>query len=142
MLDHSETVAQDSVSTIGVEQMPTLIELETAIRGAWCRETSDDPDEWTSANPARGQCAVTALVVRDYLGGEILIAVVIPADGSRPSERHAWNRLPSGVEVDLTVEQFRAGARLGQATTQEPLVMTRAPHRYERLAARVKYLLE
>ena len=51
---------------------------------------------------------MTALVVRELLGGEILIATVIPPEGES-SERHAWNRLPSGEEVDLTREQFRAG---------------------------------
>jgi len=121
--------------------MPTVTELETAIRAAWCRETSDDPDEWTPANPARGQCGVTALVVRDYLGGEILIATVIPEDGSQPTERHGWNRLPSGIEIDFTREQFHARERLGPAAAQEPMVRARAPHRCELLAERVKQLL-
>jgi hypothetical protein len=51
-------------------------ELELALRAAWSRETSEDPDEWSPANPSRGQCAVTALVIRELLGGEILIATV------------------------------------------------------------------
>jgi hypothetical protein len=39
------------------------------------------------------------------LGGEILIADVL-RDGV-PVERQAWNRLESGVEIDLTREQFQ-----------------------------------
>lgn len=138
----SRTRSGRSVISIGARHMPTLIQLETAIRTAWCRETSDDPDEWTPSNPARGQCGVTALVVRDYLGGEILIATVIPKDGSPPTERHGWNRLPSGIEIDLTWEQFHAGERLGPAAAREPMIKARAPHRHELLAERVKNLLE
>jgi hypothetical protein len=120
----------------------TLSQIEEAIRAAWCRETSDDPEDWTSQNPARGQCGVTALVVRDYLGGEIVIAEVVPADGSKPTEGHGWNRLSSGTEIDLTREQFKNGERLGQAIVQEPLVKTHGRDRYALLAARVQeYLL-
>jgi hypothetical protein len=116
----------------------TLAELQQAVRAAWCRETSDDPDEWSFENPSRGQCGVTALVLRDYLGGELLIAPVLPADGSQPRERHCWNRLGSGLHIDLTREQFRNGETLGEAAVQEPLVKTRGKDRYELLAARVR----
>jgi len=119
----------------------TLVEIERAIRSAWCPETSDDPDEWGHANPARGQCGVTALVVRDYLGGDLLIAPVIPADGRAPTERHCWNRLPSGIEVDLTFEQFRHGELLGRAEVREPLAQSRGRERYELLRSRVAELL-
>jgi hypothetical protein len=120
----------------------TLTQIEEAIRAAWCRETSDDPDEWTQDNPARGQCGVAAAVLRDYLGGELLIAVVIPATGEKPTERHCWNRLSSGVEIDLTREQFRNGETFGEAVVQEPLVLTRGKDRYALLAARVREQLQ
>src|SRR3954454_1714747 len=67
----------------------SLHEIEAAVREAWGRETSDDPDEWSEANRARGQCAVTALVVRELLGGDILVANVL-RNGVRV-DRHAWN---------------------------------------------------
>lgn len=35
---------------------------------SWSIETSS---KWTSENPAKGQCGVTALVVQDLYGGEI-----------------------------------------------------------------------
>src|SRR5260221_14559881 len=91
----------------------SLATMEDAIRSAWCRETTDDPNEWSLENPSLGQCGVTALVVRDYLGGELLMAEVLPADGGEVSDRHCWNRLGSGIEIDLTREQFRNGATLG-----------------------------
>jgi ADP-ribose pyrophosphatase YjhB (NUDIX family) len=89
--------------------------LEHAIRAAWCLWTADpvDQPDWTDANPASGQCASTALVVQDRLGGELLIADVHEADGSRQGV-HYWNRLPDGSELDLTREQFRGGEVIGR----------------------------
>jgi hypothetical protein len=101
----------------------TLTDLETAIRAAWSRDTSDDPHEWTPDWASRGQCGATALVLRELLGGDILIAEVL-LDGE-PIERHAWNRLPSGLELDLTREQFRRGETLGEPVVAEPLARTR-----------------
>ncbi len=101
----------------------------------------DDPDEWTAENPARGQCGVTALVLRDYLGGELLIAEVIPAGGGQPVERHCWNRLASRLELDLTREQFRNGETFGRPVAREPLAKTRGRDRYELLATRTRQRL-
>jgi hypothetical protein len=73
-------------------------QLTRAIRLAWTSSTSIC-DHWDAANPARGQCAPTALVVQDILGGKLLRGEV---DG----QSHYWNLLPDGTEVDLTREQF------------------------------------
>lgn len=67
---------------------------------AWCRETSADPEGWTPENPAWGQCAVTALVVQDELGGTLRRAVVNGVS-------HYWNLLPDGRHLDLTLWQFK-----------------------------------
>jgi hypothetical protein len=83
-----------------------------AIRGAWCKDTSADPGKWSYYNPAWGQCAVTALVVQDILGGE-LRRLELPAGGG-----HYYNVIGDdsisggqGLEfladlIDLTAEQF------------------------------------
>ena len=118
----------------------TLEETQVAIRAAWGRDTSDDPDEWSELNPARGQCAVTALLVRELLGGEILVANVL-RDGRRV-ERHAWNRLPSGLTLDLTREQFVNGERFGEPSPEEPLLTHRNPERLATLRTRVRARLE
>lgn len=118
----------------------TLREIEQAIRAAWSRETSDDPDEWSETNPARGQCAVTALLVRELLGGEILVANVL-RDGVRV-DRHAWNRLPSGLTLDLTREQFTQGERFAEPRIEEPLLTHRHPERFATLRERVRSTLE
>ncbi len=101
----------------------TLADVGPAVRAAWCRETCDDADvaDWSPANPARGQCGATALTVHDLLGGDLLVAEVRYPDGSRQG-RHWWNRLPGGVEVDLTREQFAP-----DEVVQEPSVVERPP---------------
>jgi hypothetical protein len=125
----------------------TLTELEEAIRGAWSEDTASEDNHWTPDNPSCGQCDITTLVVHDLLGGDVLAADVF-LDGVRV-EAHMWNRLPSGLEVDLTREQFRAGQVIG-----EPRVGTRPAsfdpahpryHRYEQylvLAERVRRALD
>jgi hypothetical protein len=117
----------------------TLEELEAAIRNAWAADTSADPDRWSSDDPAHGQCDATARVVRDLLGGEILIANVV-LDGRR-LERHAWNRLPSGLTIDLTREQYHGAERLSQPQAEEPLGLARGDERYAILARRVREAL-
>jgi hypothetical protein len=81
--------------------------LEAAVRAAWALDTCDpvDAEDWSAANPSRGQCGSTALTIHDLLGGELLIAGVIRSDGSRQGV-HYWNLLPDGTELDLTREQF------------------------------------
>jgi hypothetical protein len=69
-----------------------------AIRDSWAEDTSHEPDEWSCENPARGQCAVTALVIQDYLGGELLRA-------KSGDVTHFWSMI-DGKEIDLTAEQF------------------------------------
>ena len=118
----------------------TLMDLERVIRAAWGYDTSEDPDEWSTDNPARGQCAVTALLIRDLFGGDILIATVFPSAGP-PRERHAWNRLPSGIEVDLTADQFRNGESVGPPEVREPRAEPDDRKRYDRFAARVRTAL-
>jgi hypothetical protein len=99
----------------------TLTGIETAVRRSWSVETCDpvDVDRWSWENPALGQCGATALVIQDLMGGELLSAEVRHADGSRQG-MHNWNRLPCGLEIDLTREQFRAGEEV-----QTPRVVAR-----------------
>jgi hypothetical protein len=76
--------------------------LERIINESWDKNTCYPPlsDEWNAQNPALGQCAVTALVVQDYLGGELLYC---------RHNYHYWNRLPDKEEIDFTKEQFPKG---------------------------------
>jgi hypothetical protein len=119
----------------------SLSSLETAIRAGWSVWTSDPVDQpaWSKSNPASGQCASTALVVQDLIGGELLMAEVRSADGA-PHGVHYWNRLAGGLELDLTREQFRDGEVVREPRqTPRPLDVTRGrlPGHYQLLAARV-----
>jgi hypothetical protein len=130
------TRSLDATPGVGLAEPLGLAGLEDAIRTAWSAETADDPAGWSADNPAKDQCCVTALLVRELLGGEILIANVVK-DGRR-LERHAWNRMDSGVEIDLTRSQFRAGEQLGTPRVEEPLLTGPRSRAYELFAARVR----
>ncbi|MER5949683.1 hypothetical protein ABT127_26885 [Streptomyces sp. NPDC001904] len=83
-----------------------LTDIERAVRASWDAETCppESRARWTGDNPARDQCGVTALVLNDLLGGDLLRGEV-HVDGVRV-DYHWWNRLGDGLEVDLTREQF------------------------------------
>jgi hypothetical protein len=124
----------------------SLAALDAIIRRCWSEESCDPVDlpGWSPDNPARGQCGVTALVVQDLLGGEVLVAEVHHADGSRQGV-HYWNRLHGGIELDLTREQFRDGETIGPATpVARPADLTgaRLQAQYETLAAAVQLALD
>lgn len=97
-----------------------LLDLDRALRDSWAADTSspDDQDAWEPGNPAWGHCDITALVVNDVFGGDLVVGEVYETDGTRRGY-HWWNRLPSGVELDLTREQFRRG----QSVTAERVVV-------------------
>ena len=55
-------------------------------------------DKWTNKNKALGQCAITALVLNDFLGGKIMRC-------ESESGSHYYNLINDNI-VDLTFEQF------------------------------------
>ncbi|MEU1306688.1 YunG family protein [Streptomyces shenzhenensis] len=83
-----------------------LTDIERAVRSSWGADTSTPEfrPRWRADNPARDQCGVTAMVLNDLLGGE-LIRGEVQVDGVRV-DYHWWNRLGMGIEIDLTREQF------------------------------------
>ena len=66
------------------------------LRQCWSIESSS---LWTEQNPAYGQCGVTAIVIQDQFGGEILKTLI---DG----RWHFYNRI-DGKTYDLTIDQFQ-----------------------------------
>jgi hypothetical protein len=62
---------------------------------SWSEKSST---KYTPQNPAKGQCGVTALVVNDLLGGEILKAPL-------PEGWHFYNQI-DGKRFDFTASQF------------------------------------
>lgn len=93
---------------------------------------------WPDRKP-HGQCAVTALVVQDLLGGEILRAE-IEGLGS-----HYWNLVPWMGEIDLTRAQFPDALILPRGVIVprsrllegERAAQARTSERYEELLAAV-----
>jgi hypothetical protein len=123
----------------------TLAGIEDALRASWAADTCspDDLDRagWQADNPAWGHCDITALLVHDLLGGDLVVGEV-HLDDER-NGWHWWNRLPGGVEIDLTREQFRRGQAIaGARMVRRPAGLpTRRCREYlllrERVAARL-----
>lgn len=117
-----------------------LREVEEHVRASWGADTCDPVDlPWSPANPSRGQCGVTALVLHDLLGGALLVAEVRFATGGRQGF-HTWNQLPDGTQVDLTREQFRPDELVGVPRVVERppgLVLHRCVEQYAVLSDRV-----
>ncbi|MBQ0825179.1 YunG family protein [Streptomyces tagetis] len=101
-----------------------LLTIDRALRAGWAADTCSPDDAarapWQPGNPAWGQCDITALLVHDVFGGDLVVGEVY--QGAEQHGHHWWNRLPSGVELDLTREQFRDGQ-----TVTAPRVVRRPP---------------
>lgn len=81
-----------------------ISEMVHHIHEAWSPRTSYK-DSWSAFNPARGQCAVTALLVQHELGGDIIRAEL--SNG----ETHYYNRL-NNIVIDLTDQQYKQGYKI------------------------------
>ena len=104
-----------------------LDEFRRVLRRSWSLKTSP---QWLPENPARGQCNVTALVVWDRFGGEILKTPV-------GNDWHFYNRV-AGTVYDLTAEQFAVPpAYLDIPSTRDEALAGTALDRYQALAAHV-----
>lgn len=77
--------------------------LRPVFASAWTAATAAGTT-WTTQRPATGQCAVTALIVQQLLGGD-LVRVLNPDRTGQPIS-HYFNVLPDGTELDLTRDQF------------------------------------
>lgn len=93
-----------------------LTDIEQAVRSSWSAETCTPEfrPRWNGDNPARDQCGVTAMVLNDLLGGD-LVRGEVHVDGQRV-DYHWWNRLSTGIEIDLTREQFTPEETVTHAT--------------------------
>jgi hypothetical protein len=98
------------------------------LRECWSSDTSG---QFLPDNPARGQCNVTALVVRDLCGGEILKT---ETEGGW----HFYNRV-AAERYDLTASQFEAPVAYADiASDQAEALAGTTAERYAALKARVE----
>jgi len=122
-----------------VHQMLDLEVLRPILRASWGADTCDPHDlqDWRPDNPARGQCGVTALLVQDLLGGELILGEV--HDHGAKTGCHYWNQLPDGQHLDLTADQFHPGEVVGGGRVQHrpPDAPRRCREQYEILRQRV-----
>ncbi|MCA1466381.1 hypothetical protein I6F09_00600 [Bradyrhizobium sp. IC3195] len=70
-------------------------EIQRALRKAWSLATAS---QWTADNPAAGQCNVTALLIHELFGGDLLKTPL-------PAGDHFYNRI-GGERYDFTASQF------------------------------------
>jgi hypothetical protein len=116
-----------------------LSEVEQAVRASWGADTCD-PDgktKWQPENPAFGQCGTTALVIQDLIGGDLILGEV-HREGEKV-DNHYWIRFGSGIDLDLTREQFREGQIVvgGEVVHRPPEGPRRCREEYELLRSRV-----
>lgn len=71
--------------------------IQAALLRSWSLRTAS---KWTPQNPAAGQCNVTALLVHEMFGGELLKTPLLDGD-------HFYNRV-LGRRYDFTSVQFNA----------------------------------
>lgn len=123
--------------------MTDLDELFDALRSSWNYDTCASESLWVPMVPAVGQCAVTALVVQDYLGGELLRTTNPSTMNGSSRISHYWNRLPGGREIDLTRGQFWVWEPDEIVVRDREYVLSfeQTKTRYERLRKRVSRAL-
>jgi hypothetical protein len=135
-----EAVRLSSVpATVGAMDLAAVL---TALRASWGPDTCapEDVVDWTPSNPARGQCATTAVVLHDHFGGCLVRGEVL-VDGEQV-DFHWWNSLPDGQHIDATICQFAAHERVvGGTDVERPTGPTRLDEQYALLSARVATVL-
>lgn len=109
--------------------MPGAIaEFGKRLSKAWSLDTSS---KWSVEKPALGQCSVSALVVQDVFGGELLKTRI---GGSW----HFYN-LIDGRRFDLTAEQFETAIAYDDLpASREDGFSDTSPEQYQALRAALR----
>lgn len=88
---------------------------------AWTLATSE-VDDWASNKPYRGQSDVTALLVQERLGGEIVrVEYATPAG---ETGAHYFNLLPDGKRADFARASYPEGTEFSDAPNDALLAST------------------
>ena len=79
--------------------VPNMFEVRALLKKCWSKETAHPQSLKTGRQcPSRGQCFVTAVLIRELYGGAIIY-------GKINDERHYWNII-NEVEIDFTGDQY------------------------------------
>lgn len=117
-----------------------IVKLIELLKLSWEKETCSPGlrDEWNQDNPSLGQCAITALILNDFLGGKIMRCMA--SSGS-----HYYNIIDNKI-IDLTIDQFLGEIPdyiNGEERTREYLLSNEdTRNRYEKLLYNLKNSLE
>ena len=98
------------------DKNPTIELITEALENSWSGETSYPGSGWSQANPARGQCVVSALVIQDYFGGDLRRYRVELEGGP---EKHYVNVLDNGQVVSVSHSQYPENMDLVEAPIDE-----------------------
>ncbi|MDP4097628.1 hypothetical protein OIN60_12680 [Paenibacillus sp. P96] len=106
-------------------------QISAALQEVWSLHTSS---KWTVDTPAQGQCGVTAVVVQDRLGGEILKTMT-------KEGWHYYNRINDDV-YDFTASQFAGDiAYLHVLSSRTEAFSDTHQEQYDALSSRMAELL-
>ena len=110
-------------------------EIKFIIEMSWSKDTCVPSlkDYWNEENKALGQCAITSLIVNDFLGGKIMRCMC--ETGS-----HYYNLINDEI-IDLTDSQFNEmpNYKLAEERTREYLLSNEdTKERYKKLLESVK----
>lgn len=112
-----------------------LDELQMILKLSWDYDTCSPSfkSQYDGSNPSLGQCAVTSLIVNDYLNGKIMR--IMTSTGS-----HYYNVI-NGAVLDLTKDQFGdevINYEDGEERTREYILSNEdTRNRYQLLSGRV-----
>ena len=108
LIDTSNYDVEDTVATIlraYYKQTHTrsLLELKHFLYSSYHRDTAyhSCADEWSQSNPTRGHCAIVAMLVYEYFGGDIQRGY-----SAQREEWHYWNVIDD-VIYDFTKDQYK-----------------------------------
>lgn len=89
-------------------------------------------EEWCESNKSLGQCAITSLIVNDYMGGDIYKCEVNGIS-------HYFNKINNQI-IDLTKEQFKEinYQNIKQKTREQILENIDTKNRYQILKSRLE----
>ena len=75
-----------------------LRQIRAVLEKGWSADTAYRSTEYTGTPKSYGQCYVTARIMHEIFGWDIMI-------NKKPPNNHYWNRTPDGREVDFTSDQ-------------------------------------
>lgn len=87
----------------------TASQLQVALGRSWTKDTSSTPTEWSETNASRGQCVPTALIIQDYLGGNLQ---KLQTTYYSKTETHYRNILDNKTIIDVCRSQYPASQKL------------------------------